>query len=81
MKKRWTTLSSECDHEVARLRAAFLKEHENACQIVMSETGVPLQAIYRSPECPGFGEIDERVAGYLPQAREVNLDSDIEYKK
>lgn len=57
MARSWCDLSRECSHEVAKLRRAFLKEHERADQIVVNENGVPFQAIYFTPEMPGFADV------------------------
>ena len=55
-KKPWTDLSREAKNEVAKLRRLFLEEHKNANEILMSPEGIPLKAIYFSPELPGYGK-------------------------
>lgn len=57
-KKHWTEMA-ESPHYVHEMRIAFLKEHERADQILMSNDGIPLQAIYFSPELPGYGKTYE----------------------
>ena len=52
MKKSWSELSREASHEVLKLRFLFLEEHKNANQIMFNNDGVPLQAIYFTPEMP-----------------------------
>lgn len=54
--KHWAELTRECNHEVIKLRRAFLEEHKRADSIVFNNNGVPYQAIYFSPECPGYGK-------------------------
>jgi len=55
-KKHWTELENPT-HEVRKARYLFLKEHERADQIVCSKEGIPLQAIYFSPEMPDYGKL------------------------
>lgn len=55
MAKHWTELS-KTPHYVHQMRKDFLLEHRDADQIVISKEGIPLQAIYFSPEMPGYGK-------------------------
>ncbi len=59
--RHWTKLENPL-HHVYKLREQFLKEHAEADQIVVSNEGIPIQAIYNSPECPIYGkpEIEEK---------------------
>lgn len=70
-KKHWTEMSRENKHEIQKMRFAFLKEHARADQIVVSHEGVPLQAIYFTPEMPGYGETCTDVPFALPPTKEV----------
>ena len=72
MAKHWTEITRECNHEVSKLRHAFLLEHQRADQIVCNNDGIPLQAIYFTPEMPGYGETRTDVPMLLPRAKEVN---------
>lgn len=69
--KRWTELTSEVGHEIQRLRHAFLAEHVNADQIVCSKEGIPLQAIYFTPEMPGYGKTRADVPMIVPPRKDV----------
>jgi len=66
MKKHWTELTRECNHEVSKLRRAFLEEHKMADQIITNFNGVPYQAIYFTPELPGYGKTYDQVASLSP---------------
>lgn len=69
--KHWTELTKECNHEVAKFRTAFLLEHQKADQIMMNNNGVPYQAIYFTPEMPGYGKTYDDVYSMLPPAKLV----------
>jgi hypothetical protein len=71
MAKHWTELTHECGHEVAKLRYRFLEEHKKADEIVMNKEGVPLQAIYFTPEMPGYGKTYDDVPMLLPERKDV----------
>lgn len=72
MKKHWTELTKECDHEVSKMRHAFLLEHQKADQIVCNNNGVPLQAIYFTPEMPGYVKTYDEVKMFLPHVTTDN---------
>lgn len=61
MSKHWTELSREAKNEIRKFRELFLREHEKADEILMSPTGIPLKAIYFSPELPGYGKTYDEV--------------------
>lgn len=64
--KHWTKFENPM-HFVYKQREQFLKEHESADQIVMSHEGIPIQAIYNSPECPHYGKpYTEEKRGLIP---------------
>jgi hypothetical protein len=71
MKKHWTELTKECSHEVAKLRLAFLLEHQKADQIVCNNNGVPYQAIYFTPEMPDYGKTYDEVPMLRPPIKNV----------
>lgn len=51
------------------MRHAFLLEHQKADQIVCNNNGVPLQAIYFTPEMPGYGKTYDDVLMPMPPLR------------
>ncbi len=46
-------------------------EHQRADQIVCNNAGVPIQAIYFTPEMPGYGKTRDDVPMSLPHRRDV----------
>lgn len=71
MAKHWTELSGPAKHEVIKMRHAFLLEHQKADQIICSPEGIPLQAIYFTPEMPDYGKTYTDVPMMLPPRKDV----------
>ncbi len=72
MKKHWTELSKS-PHYVHEMRREFMLEHQRADEILISKEGIPLKAIYYSPELPGYGSLrtDEWRELVLPELKDI----------
>jgi hypothetical protein len=70
MKQHWTRLTKIVGHKILPFRRLFLRHHRNADEIVISNEGVPVMAIYYS--CEAYDNRDKypeitKVMGLLQQ--------------